>query len=111
MNLWRTWLAFPEVKEALGAGVRDIDRFLQHWEMDVRGLRRRLIVAPTPRERWYALWLLAQGWTAAATAEVLERDPHTIGRLRQGRAWGLDVRAVRGESLREYLRTPGLGLW
>ena len=24
--------------------------------------------------------LLAQGWTAAATAETLERDPHTIGR-------------------------------
>ena len=22
----------------------------------------------------------AQGWTAAATAEALERDPHTIGR-------------------------------
>ena len=32
------------------------------------------------RERWYALWLLTQGWTAAATAEALERDPHTIGR-------------------------------
>ena len=31
-------------------------------------------------ERWYAVWLLAQGWTAAATAEALERDPHTIGR-------------------------------
>ena len=30
------------------------------------------------RERWYAM-LLAQGWTAAATAEALERDPHTIG--------------------------------
>ena len=40
------------------------------------------ILAPTPRERerWYAVWLLAQGWTAAATAEALERDPHTIGR-------------------------------
>ena len=24
--------------------------------------------------------LLTQGWTAAATAEALERDPHTIGR-------------------------------
>ena len=31
-------------------------------------------------ERWYAVLLLAQGWTAAATAETLERDPHTIGR-------------------------------
>ena len=37
--------------------------------------------APTPRERerWHALWLLAQGWTAVAVAEALERDPHTIG--------------------------------
>ena len=32
------------------------------------------------RERWYAILLLAQGLTAAATAEALERDPHTIGR-------------------------------
>ena len=28
----------------------------------------------------HAIWLLAQGWTASATAEALERDPHTIGR-------------------------------
>ena len=27
-----------------------------------------------------AVWLLAQGWTAVATAEGLERDPHTMGR-------------------------------
>ena len=45
-------------------------------------LRRRMILAPTPRERerWYAMLLLAQGLTAAVTAEALERDPHTIGR-------------------------------
>ena len=30
--------------------------------------------------RWYAILLLAQGLTAAATAETLERDPHAIGR-------------------------------
>ena len=48
--------------------------------MDSKDLRRRTILAPTPREqeRWYALWLLGQGWTA--TAEILERDPYTIGR-------------------------------
>ena len=48
--------------------------------MDSKDLRRRTILAPTPREqeRWYALWLLGQGWTA--TAEALERDPHTNGR-------------------------------
>ena len=68
-------------------GVREIDRSLEQWQMGVKDLRRRMILAPTPRERerWYALWLLAQGWTATATAEALERDPHTIGRWASGR--------------------------
>ena len=61
-------------------GVREIDRSLEQRQMGVKDLRRRMILAPRPRERerWYALWLLTQGWTAAATAEALERDPHTI---------------------------------
>ena len=59
-------------------GVREMERFLEQWQMDSRDLRRRMILAATPRERerWYAMLLLAQGWTA----EALERDPHTIGR-------------------------------
>ena len=61
-------------------GVRDIDRSLEQWQMGVNDLRRRMILAPRERERWYAMLLLAQGLTAAATAEALERDPHTIGR-------------------------------
>ena len=63
-------------------GVREMERFLEQWQMDAKGLCRRMIPAPTPRERerWYAILLLAQGWTAAGTAEALERDPHTIGR-------------------------------
>ena len=63
-------------------GVRGIGRSLERWQMEVKDLRRRMILAPTPRERerWYALLRLAQGLTAAATAEALERDPHTIGR-------------------------------
>ena len=62
--------------------VREMERFLEQWQMDARDLRRRMILSPTPRERerWYALLLLAQGWTASATAEALERDPHTVGR-------------------------------
>ena len=50
--------------------------------MDDKALHRRMILAPTPREReqWHVDWLLAQGWTASATVEVLERDPRTIGR-------------------------------
>lgn len=50
--------------------------------MDAKALRRRMMLAPTPRERerWYAILLLAPGGTAGATAEALERDPHPIGR-------------------------------
>ena len=63
-------------------GVREMERFLEQWQMDARDLRRRMIRSPTPRERerWYALLLVAQGWTGSAVAEALERDPHTIGR-------------------------------
>ena len=32
-------------------GVRDIEQFLERWEMDVPGVRRRMILAPAPRER------------------------------------------------------------
>ena len=62
-------------------GVREIDRFLKQWSMDARDLHRRLILPPTPRERerWHAIWLLAQGWTASSTAQALGRDPNTIG--------------------------------
>ena len=58
-------------------GVREKERFLEQWRMDATDLRRRMILAPTPREqeRWYAILLLAQGLTAAATAEALERAP------------------------------------
>ena len=63
-------------------GVPEIDRLLKQWQMDGRDLHRRLILAPTPREReqWHAIWLLAQGWTASGTAQALGRDSHTIGR-------------------------------
>ena len=37
--------------------VREIDRSLEQWQMKVKDLRRRMILAPTPRERerWYAI--------------------------------------------------------
>ena len=62
--------------------VREIDWSLEQWQLGVKDLGRRMILVPTPRERerWYAMPFLAQGLTAAATAEALERDPHTIGR-------------------------------
>ena len=68
-------------------GVREIDRSLGQWRMEVKDLRRRMILAPTPREQAprqaqeeVAILLLAQGLTAAATAEVLVRDPLAIDR-------------------------------
>ena len=63
-------MAYAGVWEGLVMGVREMDRFLEQWQMGIRDLHRRTIMAPTPRERerWQAIWLLAQGWTAAATA-------------------------------------------
>ena len=54
---------------------------LKRWKLDSRAVRDRMDRAPTPRERerWHALWLLAEGWAAAQVAAALERDPHTIG--------------------------------
>ena len=42
-------------------GGREIGRCLEQWQMEVKHLRRRMILAPTPRERerWYAMLLLA----------------------------------------------------
>jgi len=61
--------------------VSDIQIGMTRWNLDLRQVRERLDRAPTPRERerWHALWLLAQGWSAAKVAEFLERDAHTIG--------------------------------
>ena len=32
-------------------GVREIDRFLEQWQMDARDLHRQIILSPTPQER------------------------------------------------------------
>ena len=61
--------------------MNDIAAMLGRWDVELRQVRERMYRAPTPRERerWHALWLLAQGWSANKVAEVLERDAHTIG--------------------------------
>jgi transposase len=58
-----------------------VSDLLERWHVDVRTVRERMYRAPTPRERerWHALWLLSQDWSAARVAEALERDAHTIG--------------------------------
>ena len=59
----------------------DVSGLLKQWQLDVRAVRERMYRAPTPRERerWHALWLLAQGWSSVQVAEALERDAHTVG--------------------------------
>ncbi len=59
----------------------DIGTLLKQWQLDIRAVREQMYRAPTPRERerWHALWLLAQGWSAQQIAEALERDAHTVG--------------------------------
>jgi hypothetical protein len=54
---------------------------LMRWQIDLAGVRERMYRSPTPRERerWHALWLLAQEWPAVKVADALERDPHTVG--------------------------------
>jgi len=62
----------------------------EQWRMDEAEVGRRMCRAPTPRERerWQAVWALAQGWTAAAVGRALERDAHTIGQWSKAFAEG-----------------------
>ena len=63
-------------------GVREIERFMEQWQLEAKDFPWRMILAPTPREwkRWPAILPQAQGWTSWATAQALARDPHTIRR-------------------------------
>lgn len=64
-----------------GVAMNEITDAFNQWQLDEHQVRERMYRASSPRERerWHALWLLAQGWSAAQTADALERDPHTIG--------------------------------
>jgi hypothetical protein len=80
----------------------DIQTGLTRWGLDVRQIREQVYRAPTPRERerWHALWLLTQGWSAAKVAVFLERDPHTIG------SW-LNAFATDGPAALAFEQTGG----
>lgn len=58
-----------------------LEEALSRWQVDTATVRERMYRAPTPRERerWHALWLALQGWSAARVATALGRDPHTVG--------------------------------
>ena len=55
----------------MGMGMRVIRPDLERWQLDLDGVRSRMYLAPTPRERerWHALWLLCRGLTASASAQ------------------------------------------
>ena len=80
----------------------DAQALLARWQLHARQLREQMDRAPTPRERerWHALWLLSQGWSATAVAAALERDPHTIG------AW-LDTFGRDGPAALTFAHTGG----
>ena len=48
--------------------VREIEGFLEQWQMNAKDLRRRMILAPTPRERWYASCYRLKGSRENASA-------------------------------------------
>jgi transposase len=61
--------------------MNDIQQVLTKWQLDAQAVRRLVYTAENARERerWHAVWLITQGWTAAQVAKALERDAHTIG--------------------------------
>ena len=71
-------------------GMQEIGALLERWRMDEAEVRRRMYRAPTPRERerWHAMWLRVQGWTAAAVGRALDRDAHTVGQWARAFAEG-----------------------
>ena len=83
-------------------GVREMDWFLEQWQMDAKALRRRMIPAPrrpgngsggTP----FCCWHRAGQQQNGGGAGTGPTHNWPVGRrLRRGRAWSLDIRADRG---------------
>ena len=91
-------------------GMRGIRPDLERWQLDLAGVRSRMYLAPTPRERerWHALWLLCRGMTASATAQALGRDAHTIGRW--ATAFGEGQQAELKAAVQQPPATAGISL-
>ena len=88
--------------------MNEITALLKRWQLDERMYRA---YSPRERERWHAQWLLTRGWSAAQTANTLERDPHTIGdwlaNFRQAGPRGLVFEQIRGVAPRLGSRPAG----
>jgi transposase len=61
--------------------MNDAQAVLERWQLNVNDVRERMYRASTARERerWHAVWLIAQGWSVSHVAAALERDGRTIG--------------------------------
>jgi transposase len=61
--------------------MNEMQKVLEKWKIDEKAIRESMYGAPTARERerWHAIWLFAQDWSAVQVATALERDAHTIG--------------------------------
>ena len=79
---------------------KDIECYLEQWQINAKDSPRSMIRRRRPGggERWYAMLLLAQGWTASPTVEVLERDAHTIGRWAAAFSDGVPAALIFGQS-------------
>ena len=81
-------------------GVREIDRSLEQWQMGVKDLRRRMILAPIPgagavvRHPAAGSGLDGSGDGGGAGAGPTHHRALGVG-LRWGRACGPDIRAER----------------
>ena len=80
----------------------EVKERLERWHLSLDQVRQRLYRAagPRERERWHALWLLAQGWTQDRVATALNRDPQTLG------AW-LEAFRQRGPAGLGFGSSPG----
>jgi putative transposase len=85
-----------------GHAGKDVAAALSRWQVAAATVREQMYQAPTARERerWHAVWLALQGWSAAQVAAALGRDPHTVGQwlaaFRRGGPAGLTFRHTGG---------------
>ena len=84
-------------------GVREIDWSLEQWQMGVKDLRRRMVLAPTPRERerWYAITWRDRSPAGSGTRPWRPANPSRLGAVPwtppplmpcQGRRQGVPLR-------------------
>ena len=58
-----------------GHAGKDVAAALSRWQVAAATVREQMYQAPTARERerWHAVWLALQGWSAAQVAAVRKK--------------------------------------